>query len=447
MAVQQILDTNFKYIDQRFIHGIESGKSLALGGASFTHESQVILQSGGAHTIDAPENPGFFVDPVRPTNSGDGLMNVIYDTSSSEFRLIDGGGGGGGSSSGYNHSTENSVALGAGSSVTAHNQIIIQSGSNTIDAPDQEGLYVNPLRDIHASDSNGSNPQTIYYDPDSHEVYFNTSLTTNNSTGNSLALGAGASSSADSQIILQSGGAHTIQPSDNAGFFVDPVRDVSSGSGLMEVRYDHTNSEFRYIADSGVITNNSTDTSLALGASSNPTSDSQIILQSGGSHTISAPNHSGFFVDPIRSTSDGDGLMNVIYDTSSSEFRIIDGAGGGGGSSSGYNHSTDKSVAIGASSSVTADSQIILQSGGAHTISAPTHSGFFVDPVRSASSSSGFMEVRYHPSTSEFRVISGTENAFVHESGTVRLPNLPTSDPNSAGQVWNNGGALYISSG
>ena len=527
MAVQQILDANFKFINQEFIHGVKSGNSLALGGASSTANSQIILQSGGQHTIDAPQNSGFFVDPIRSTNSGDGLKNVIYDPPTSEFRLIDGNGGGGGSSSGhnnstdasvalgkgssvtadnqiiiqsgtntidapqnsgffvdpirstnngdglmnvlydaptsefriidggsggggssssYNHSTDKSVALGKGSSVTADNQIIIQSGTNTIDAPDHEGLYMNPLRDIHDSNDNGSNPQTVYYDPDSHEVYFNTSLKTNNSTGNSLALGADAESTADSQIILQSGGAHTIQPAENAGFFVDPVRDVSSGSGLMEVRYDHSNSEFRYISGSGTITNNSTDTSVAIGKDSAPATDSQIILQSGGDHTISAPNNAGFFVDPIRSTSDGDGLMNVIYDTSSSEFRLIDGAGGGGGSSSGYNHSTSTSVAIGKDSAPTHDGQIILQSGS-HTIDAPNNEGFFVDPIRNSNSSSGFMDVRYHPSTSEFRVISGTENAFVHESGTVRLPNLPTSDPSSAGQVYNDGGFLKISSG
>ena len=402
------------------------------------------MQSGGAHTIDAPHNPGFFVDPIRPTNSGDGLMNVIYDTSSSEFRLIDGSSGGGGSSSGYNHSTENSVALGAGSSVNAHNQIIIQSGHNTINAPNQEGLYINPLRDIQDGSSNGNHSHSIYYDLNSHEVFFNTSLTTNNSTGKSLALGAGSSPATDNQIILQSGN-NTINAPNQEGLYINPLRDIqdsnSNGSNPHSIYYDPNSHEVYF--NTGLTTNNSTGNSLALGAGSSPATNNQIILQS-GHNTINAPNQEGFFVDPIRSTNSYTGLMNVIYDTSTSEVLIVDGTGSGAGAT--YNNSTSKSIALGDGSSPSNDDQIILQSGDS-VINPPTHKGFFVNPVRSSSHTNGLMEVRYDPGTSEFRLIDGTANAMVHESGTVRLPNLPTSDPNSAGQVWNNGGALYISSG
>jgi len=41
--------------------------------------------------------------------------------------------------------------------------------------------------------------------------------------------------------------------------------------------------------------------------------------------------------------------------------------------------------------------------------------------------------------------LSGT--VVVNNSGTVMLPNLPTSDPNNAGQLWNDSGTLKISSG
>jgi hypothetical protein len=108
---------------------------------------------------------------------------------------------------------------------------------------------------------------------------------------------------------------------------------------------------------------------------------------------------------------------------------------------------TATSIALGAGASPTSDSQIILQSGGAHTIEAPANEGFFVDPVRDVSSSSGLLEVRYDPPSSEFRIVSGSGDAMVHESGTVMLPNLPTSDPSSAGQVWNDSGTLKVSSG
>jgi hypothetical protein len=446
-------------------------------------------------------------------------MNVIYDASGSEFRLIDGNSGGGGSSAGHNNSTNTSVALGKDSSQTAVNQIIIQSGTNTIDAPAQEGFYVNPLRDIHDLSSNGSNSHSIYYDLDSHEIFFNTSLTTNNSTGTSLVLGAGASSTAGDQIVLQSGN-QVVNAPNNSGFFVNPVRDISSGSGLMEVRYNHSTNEFRYISSSGTVTNNSTDKSLALGAGSSSTTDNQIILQSGnntidapnqeglyinplrdiqdnnsngsnphpvyydpnshevyfntglitnnstgnslalgagsssatdnqiilqsGNSVINAPNHEGFFVNPVRSTNSYTGLMNVIYDTSTSELLIVDGTGSGAGAT--YNNSTSKSVALGDGSAPTNDDQIILQSGDS-VINAPNHHGFFVNPVRSSSHTNGLMEVRYDAGTSEFRIIDGTANALVHESGTVSLPNLPTSDPTSVGQVWNDSGYLRISSG
>jgi hypothetical protein len=442
MAVQQILDKNFKYINQELLHGVKSGNSLALGGASSTADSQIILQSGGQHTIQPAENAGFFVDPIRSTTDGDGLMNVIYDASGSEFRLIDGNSGGGGSSAGHNNSTNTSVALGKDSSQTAVNQIIIQSGTNTIDAPAQEGFYVNPLRDIHDLSSNGSNSHSIYYDLDSHEIFFNTSLTTNNSTGTSLVLGAGASSTTGNQIVLQSGN-QVVNAPNNSGFFVNPVRDISSGSGLMEVRYNHSTNEFRYISSSGTVTNNSTDKSLALGAGSSSATDNQVILQSGDS-VINAPNHEGFFVNPVRSTNSYTGLMNVIYDTSTSELLIIDGTGSGAGAT--YNNSTSKSVALGDGSAPTNDDQIILQSGDS-VINAPDHHGFFVNPVRSSSHTNGLMEVRYDAGTSEFRIIDGTANALVHESGTVSLPNLPTSDPTSVGQVWNDSGYLRISSG
>ena len=256
MAVQQILDKDFKFINQELIHGVKSGNSLALGGATSTADSQIVLQSGGEHTIQPTETAGFFVDPIRTTTDGDGLMNVIYDSSGSEFRLINGNGGGGGSSAGHNNSTDTSVALGKDSSQTAVNQIIIQSGTNTIDAPVQEGFYVNPLRDIHDLSSNGSNSHSIYYDLDSHEIFFNTSLTTNNSTGTSLVLGAGASSTTGDQIVLQSGN-QVVNAPNNSGFFVNPVRDISSGSGLMEVRYNHSTNEFIYISSSGTVHNSS----------------------------------------------------------------------------------------------------------------------------------------------------------------------------------------------
>jgi len=41
--------------------------------------------------------------------------------------------------------------------------------------------------------------------------------------------------------------------------------------------------------------------------------------------------------------------------------------------------------------------------------------------------------------------LSGT--VVVNDSGTVMLPNLPTSDPNNAGQLWNDSGTLKISAG
>ena len=41
--------------------------------------------------------------------------------------------------------------------------------------------------------------------------------------------------------------------------------------------------------------------------------------------------------------------------------------------------------------------------------------------------------------------LSGT--VVVNNSGTVMLPNLPTSDPNNAGQLWNDSGTLKISAG
>jgi hypothetical protein len=444
MAVAQILDENRQYISEKYIKGLKAGNSLALGGASSTANSQIILQSGGEHSVNAPDNKGFFVNPLRSTTDGDGLMNVIYDTSTNEFRLIDGSGGGGGSSSGYNHSTATSVALGKDSAPNAENQIILQSGHNTIDAPNQEGLYINPLRDIQDNNSNGSNPHPVYYDLNTHEVYFNTGLITNNSTGNSLALGAGSSSATNNQIILQSG-TNTIDAPNQEGLYINPLRDIqdnnSNGSNPHPVYYDLNTHEVYF--NTGLITNNSSGNSLALGAGSSPATNNQIILQSGNS-VINAPNHEGFFVNPVRSTNSYTGLMNVIYDTSTSELLIVDGTGSGAGAT--YNNSTSKSVALGDGSAPSNDDQIILQSGDS-VINPPNHHGFFVNPVRSSSHTNGLMEVRYDTSTSEFRLIDGTANALVHESGTVSLPNLPTSDPGSSGQVYNDGGFLKISSG
>lgn len=107
---------------------------------------------------------------------------------------------------------------------------------------------------------------------------------------------------------------------------------------------------------------------------------------------------------------------------------------------------TGVSLALGGASS-TSDGQVILQSGGSHVIDAPDNEGFFVNPVRSVGSGSGLEEVRYHPPTSEFHIVSGSGDALVHESGNVHLSNLPTSDPTTAGQLWNDAGTLKISSG
>jgi hypothetical protein len=105
------------------------------------------------------------------------------------------------------------------------------------------------------------------------------------------------------------------------------------------------------------------------------------------------------------------------------------------------------SLALGNGAESTADDQVILQSGGNHTIDAPQNPGFYVIPLQNTSSTDGFMEVRYNPNTSEFRIVSGTGNAILHESGNVTFKNLPTSDPGSEGQVWNDQGTLKISSG
>ena len=105
------------------------------------------------------------------------------------------------------------------------------------------------------------------------------------------------------------------------------------------------------------------------------------------------------------------------------------------------------SLALGNGAQSTADDQVILQSGGNHTIDAPQDPGFYVIPLQNTSSTENFSEVRYNPNTSEFRIVSGTGNAILHESGSVTFKNLPTSDPGSEGQVWNDQGTLKISSG
>ena len=105
------------------------------------------------------------------------------------------------------------------------------------------------------------------------------------------------------------------------------------------------------------------------------------------------------------------------------------------------------SLAVGDGAESTADDQVILQSGGNYTINAPEDPGFYVIPLQNTSSTENFSEVRYNPNTSEFRIVSGTGNAILHESGNVTFKNLPTSDPGSEGQVWNDAGTLKISSG
>jgi NADPH:quinone reductase-like Zn-dependent oxidoreductase len=108
---------------------------------------------------------------------------------------------------------------------------------------------------------------------------------------------------------------------------------------------------------------------------------------------------------------------------------------------------TTNTLALGNGASSTNADQIILQSGGDHVIHAPQKSGFFVDPVASVSSGHGFESVHYDPNNSEFVFESGSSNALIHSGEVVTFSNLPTSDPNNAGQLWNNSGVLNISSG
>jgi hypothetical protein len=108
---------------------------------------------------------------------------------------------------------------------------------------------------------------------------------------------------------------------------------------------------------------------------------------------------------------------------------------------------TTNTLALGNGASSTNADQIILQSGGDHVIHAPNKSGFFVDPVASVSSGGSFQNVKYNPNNSEFVFESDSDVSFIHSGEVVTFPNLPTSDPNNAGQLWNNSGVLNISSG
>lgn len=109
---------------------------------------------------------------------------------------------------------------------------------------------------------------------------------------------------------------------------------------------------------------------------------------------------------------------------------------------------TTNTLALGNGASSTNADQIILQSGGDHVIHAPDKSGFFVDPVASVSSGGGGLKgVQYNPNNSEFVFVDDSDVSFIHNGEEVTFPNLPTSDPNKAGQLWNNSGVLNISSG
>ena len=108
---------------------------------------------------------------------------------------------------------------------------------------------------------------------------------------------------------------------------------------------------------------------------------------------------------------------------------------------------TTNSLALGNAAKSTNADQIILQSGGDHTIDAPASAGFFVDPVSNVAAGSSYNTVKYNPANSEFVYEDSSDVSLIHNGGVVTFKNLPTSDPNNEGQVWNNGGVLNISSG
>ena len=97
MAVAQILDENKKYIDQKFIDGVQVDDSkLSIGnGPPANSDGQIILQSGDAgsdpHKINAPSGQqGFYVNPVRSVSDSGDLMTVKYNPNTSEFVIISG---------------------------------------------------------------------------------------------------------------------------------------------------------------------------------------------------------------------------------------------------------------------------------------------------------------------------------------------------------------------
>ena len=67
-------------------------------------------------------------------------------------------------------------------------------------------------------------------------------------------------------------------------------------------------------------------------------------------------------------------------------------------------------------------------------MSATTFSG----PVRSEG---GFQTITKNATTGAITVTA------IINGGTIILPNLPTSDPLVAGQLWNNAGVLTVSAG
>jgi hypothetical protein len=110
---------------------------------------------------------------------------------------------------------------------------------------------------------------------------------------------------------------------------------------------------------------------------------------------------------------------------------------------------TTNTLALGNGAKSTHADQIILQSGGDHTIDAPNDSaGFFVDPVGNVDAGAdGYLTVKYNPDNSQFVYENASDVSLFHDGGVVTFKNLPTSDPNNEGQVWNNSGVLNISSG
>ena len=112
------------------------------------------------------------------------------------------------------------------------------------------------------------------------------------------------------------------------------------------------------------------------------------------------------------------------------------------------NAAIENSIAIGNTAVTNFGSQLVIQTNsGSEIAPVDTRKGLYTDAVDSVASAANDYRINYNSDRKELFMVAGSNTNYNIQQVAVLMPNLPTSDPSNAGQLWNSAGDLKISSG